>query len=169
MLRVIMLIGAAALAGLAPLLARSIETSAATDGFPGWPAQYEGRALTPLPLSARESQFAQDFPGRVARFSDGTRELVLRFTTAPTRRLHPAADCFRGAGFTVAPQPMQRNADGLTMSCFRATRAGEALDVCEQVRDEQGNSWPDAGAWYWHALLGGGGPWWSVVTARRAP
>ena len=169
MLRVITLIGAAVLAGLAPLLARGIETSAPAENFSGWPAQYEGRALAPLPLTMREEQFVQDFPGRVARFSDGTRELVLRFTTAPTRRLHPASDCFRGAGFTVTPQPMQRSGDGLTMSCFRATRAGEALDVCEQVRDAQGNSWPDAGAWYWHALLGGGGPWWSVVTARRTP
>jgi hypothetical protein len=169
MLRLISLISAAALAGLAPLLARGIEKPAPEDGFPGWPAQYEGRALTPLPLSARENQFIQDFPGRVGRFSDGRRELVLRWTTAPTRRLHPAADCFRGAGFTVTPQPAQRSAEGAAMSCFRASRAGEALDVCEHVRDAQGNSWPDAGAWYWHALLGGGGPWWSVVTARRAP
>jgi hypothetical protein len=136
-------------------------------GFPGWPTQYEGRALQPLPLSEREKLFAQDFPGQIGRFSDGRRELVIRWTTAPTRRLHPASDCFRGIGYAVTPTPVRRAVDGTPMNCFRATRGSDAVTVCEHLRDEHGHTWPDVGAWYWATVLRSGGPSWSFVIAER--
>ncbi len=83
---------AAAAAALAPLVARSGSAAPVAEGnFPGWPTQYEGRALTELPLTQRELAFVRDFPGRVGRFSDGRREIIIRWVGAPTRRLHPAA------------------------------------------------------------------------------
>jgi hypothetical protein len=158
---------AAAAAAIAPVIGSTGRPEAAAAGFPGWPSQYEGRALTELPLTAREAAFTRDFPGRIGRFSDGRREIVIRFVTAPTRRLHPAADCYRGIGFAVTPQPVQTDAQGRAMACLQAKSTGETWTVCEQIRDGRDQSWPDVSAWYWHALFEGGtGPWWSFVVAE---
>jgi hypothetical protein len=122
-----------------------------------------------LALTPREAGFVQDFPGRIGRFSDGRREIIVRWVNAPTRRLHSAADCFRGIGFTIKPSTVQKDPDGVTMGCFRATNGGEDLAVCEVIRDEHGDSWPDVSAWYWHALFGTSrAPWWSYVIAEPA-
>ena len=145
---------------------------AANENFPGWPVSYEGSELTELPLTQREAAFVQDFPGRVGRFSDGRREIIIRWVGAPTRRLHPAADCFRGSGYSVTPMPVRKDAAGAAMSCFRASqfRANDGADilmVCELIRDERGESWPDVSAWYWSGMLGtSSAPWWSFVVAE---
>lgn len=148
------------------------ETAPATNGadtFPGWPASFEGKPLTPLPMTAREAAFARDFPGQIGRFSDGRRELVLRYVTAGTRRLHPASDCYRGLGYAIEPRPLRRGVDGGMMGCFRATKGGESYEVCEGIADASGQTWPDVSAWYWQALLGQTpGPWWSRVVAERS-
>jgi hypothetical protein len=136
--------------------------------FPGWPTQWEGRALMPVPLTIRDAGFAQGFPGRVARFTDGRRAYVVRWTDGPTRRLHPASDCFKAIGYAVEPLPMSRRPDGRTMSCFAATRPGEALTVCEQLRSPDGRTWPDVSSWYWAALADRKTrSWWSWVTVER--
>jgi hypothetical protein len=160
---------AALAAALAPLLGRPhAAATIAPDTFPGWPTHYEGRALTELPLTRREAGFVRDFPGRVGRFSDGRREIIVRWVGAPTRLLHPSADCFRGSGFAVTPLPVRRDAAGNPMGCFRAVHGDDALAVCELIRDGRGETWPDVSAWYWHALLGATvAPWWSFVVAER--
>ena len=99
-LAVVIFLIAGAAAALAPLIDRT-HAAAADAPFPGWPSSYEGRALAELPLTPRETAFGQDFPGRVGRFSDGRREIIIRWVGAPTRRLHSAADCFRGSGYAV--------------------------------------------------------------------
>jgi hypothetical protein len=156
-------------AAVTPLLARGGDAAvAASDNFPGWPATYEGRALQELPLTAREAAFVRDFPGRVGRFSDGRREIIIRWLGAPTRRLHPSADCFRGSGYSIAPMPVRKDATGAAMSCFRASHGNDTLMVCELIRDEHGASWPDVSAWYWSGMLGASAaPWWSFVVAER--
>jgi len=139
------------------------------DAFPGWPSHHDGRPLTELPVAGREAAFASGFPGRIGRFSDGSREIILRWVAMPTRRLHPAADCFKGVGYRVTPIAARRTSDGLVSSCFRAAKGGDLLDVCEHIRDSRGASWPDASSWYWHALLGrSSAPWWSLVVAEAA-
>jgi hypothetical protein len=160
---------AALAAALAPLLDRTSDAApAAGKLFPGWPTHYEGRALTGLPLTRREAAFMQDFPGRVGRFSDGRREIIIRWVGVPTRRLHSAADCLRASGYSIAPMPVRKDAAGSPMSCFRAGHGTDAMTVCEVIRDLRGESWPDVSAWYWNALLGSSaGPWWSFVTAER--
>ena len=143
--------------------------SAAVNNFDGWPTHYEGRALTELPLTQREVAFTRDFPGRIGRFSDGKREIIIRWVNAPTRRLHPAADCFRGSGYSTTPLPVSKDADGAAMGCFQARRGAHGLRVCEVIKSARGESWPDVSAWYWGAVFDASrAPWWSFVVAERS-
>jgi hypothetical protein len=152
------IIAAAALAAaVAPLLpARETPPAAAV----AWPARFEGRALTPLAPAPEDARLARDFPGRIARFSDGKRQVVLRSVASATRQLHPARDCFRAIGYSIAPAPMRVLPDGATASCFEARRGARAVRVCERITDAAGQSFADASSWYWPALLGSStGPW----------
>jgi hypothetical protein len=160
---------AAVAAAAAPLISRANDAVVAADGaFPGWPTHYEGRALTAMALTQREVAFVRDFPGRVRRFSDGRREIIIRWVGAPTRRLHSAADCFRGSGYSIIPMPVRRDAGGAAMGCFRAGHGADDLTVCEIIRDQKGESWPDVSAWYWSAVFGSSpAPWWSFVVAQN--
>lgn len=159
--------GICLLAAVSPMLA---PTSAheTQRGFPGWPKTYEGRPLQPLPLSVIEARFAENFPGRIGRFSDGQREIILRWVTSETRKLHPAADCFRGMGYAVQTLPMQRHSNGAHWGRFRAVRDQSALLVEERIVDAEGRQWTDVSAWYWAALWGDTqGPWWAITFARQ--
>lgn len=159
-----------ALASAAPLLPRStLLRSDAAASFPGWPTEFEGTKLERMPAGREDIWFTRDFPGKVARFAADDRQIVVRWVSSPTRRLHPASQCFTGAGYAVAPAPMTRSRDGALMSCFTARRGGDSLKVCEQLRDSAGASWPDVSAWYWHALTSpAGSAWWSFVVVERA-
>ena len=159
---------AAFAAAVAPLTAKNARPATArVQSFPGWPQTFENRPLTMLPLSPREAAFGRDFPGQIARFTDGHREIIVRYVTEPTRRLHPAADCLKGVGYTITPRPVRIDNSGVAMSCLRAQRAGQSLNVCEVIRSESGEHWPDVSAWYWNtALRGTPGPWWSFVVAE---
>ncbi|MDP1791075.1 MAG: hypothetical protein Q8L12_10910, partial [Methylibium sp.] len=96
--------------GAAALLAACALAPLARDASPAegalraveWPRQFDGRTLRPLALSPVEQRFANAFPGAIGRFSDGERLLVLRDVQRPTRMLHPAADCYRGLGYSIA-------------------------------------------------------------------
>lgn len=163
---------AALFAALVPLMDRAggKGLSNSTSAFPGWPTHYEGQTLTPLPLSSREDAFVRDFPGRTARFSDGRREIILRWVNAPTRMLHPASDCLRGVGYAITPLPVRTNETGVAMNCFRAHKAGAGMTVCELLRDEHGATWPDVSAWYWSALFNQSpAPWWSITLSEATP
>jgi hypothetical protein len=163
---IIILLLAAAAAALAPFVMHS-SGAVASAPFPGWPTHYDGRALVELPLSSREAAFTQDFPGRVGRFSDGQREIIIRWLGTPTRKLHSAADCFHGSGYAITPIAARKSSDGSTMGCFRASLHGMSMTVCEVIRDERGGSWSDVSAWYWNGMLRSSPPpWWSFVVAE---
>ena len=155
----------AAVVPLAPI--RSGVTDEAST-FPGWPAQFEGRSLTRLPLSSREERFAADFPGRVARFSDGRREIIVRWVSRETRALHPASDCFKGLGYSIRPLPVRLDQSGRRWGSFEARRDAETLIVRERIYDSVDyQSWSDVSSWYWHAITGKtNGGWWRIVTDR---
>jgi hypothetical protein len=159
-----------ALASAAPLLPRPALPGAAGGAvFPGWPTEFDGVKLERMAPGREDAWFTRDFPGKVARFAARDRQVVMRWVSSPTRRLHPASHCFTGAGYAVTPAPMARTRDGALMSCFNARRGNDALKVCEQLRDPTGQSWPDVSAWYWHALTSpAGGSWWSFVVVERA-
>jgi len=155
------LLVACGLAALAPLVP---ERSAAAGGlaFPGWPSTFDGRPLHVRPLLPREQRFAAGFPGRIATFGGGRRTYVLRWVTRATRRLHPAADCFRGAGYAIEPRPLLRDGEGRAWSSFTAVRGTTRLRVRERIVGASGEAFTDASSWYWAALLGRSrGPWWA--------
>ena len=155
------------LAAAVPFLPSRPVAKTADLAFPGWPTHFEGRTLTSVPLSEREQRFSRGFPGRMATFFDGTRTILFRWVTAETRKLHSAADCFRGSGYRVHPLPLRRDANGRLWGAFQATRGSETVHVCERISDGSGNSWTDVSAWYWAALKGEGtGPWWAVTVVR---
>lgn len=166
------LVGASAAASaFAPDVVPSASRAAALrapDAFPGWPDTFEGRPLVALAPTALDARFARDLPGRVRRFTDGEREIVLRWSAEPTRLVHPSAVCFRAQGWDVAPLPSVVDARGRTWSAFAATRHGERLAVRERVEDASGGSWPEPTAWWWASLLGRtSGPAWAWTVAAR--
>jgi len=161
-------VAACLVAALVPLLPAA-PAPAAASGFPGWPTEFEGRPLRPLPLSALEARFADNFPGRVGRFSDGEREIILRWVTHETRRLHPAADCFKASGYELTPGPIEIDAHGVRWGRFLARRGGTSISVRERLHDADGQSFSDVSAWYWAAFRGRSrGPWWAITVASRA-
>jgi hypothetical protein len=122
-----------------------------------------------LPL---EDRFAGEFPGAMARFTDGRREILFRRVEAPTRKLHPSAECLGAAGHAVKPLPARTDTDGHAWSRSEAEKDGETLEVwesiCEDRQDGKGACWPDIPSWYWQALLGKSrGPWTAVTVSGR--
>lgn len=137
--------------------------------FPGWPSTFEGRSLRELPLSEREVRFGAGFPGRIGRFTDGQRELIVRWVAAPTRQLHSAEDCFRGLGYALTASTLWRQEDGSPWHRFTAAREGVRLSVREVITDGAASRWTDVSEWYWSAQLGRtGGPWWAITVAEHA-
>lgn len=155
---------ACALAAMIPFAVPAPAPVVITD-FPGWPSEFEGRSLRALPLSAPEQRFATDFPGRIGRFTDGEREIILRWMSAPSRKLHPAADCLKASGYAVTPLPIDRVA-GVAWSAIAAHRGDEHLRVRETIVDAAGNRWTDVSAWYWAAVRGQTPrPWLAITVA----
>ncbi|OGB20810.1 MAG: hypothetical protein A3I66_19575 [Burkholderiales bacterium RIFCSPLOWO2_02_FULL_57_36] len=156
-------------AALAPLAVGGKPASPgikAITGFPGWPTTFENRALTRLPLSALEERFARDFPGHIARFTDGKREIIMRWVAHPTRKLHPAADCFRANGYTVTPRPI-RETGGQRWATFLAAHGKRNFLVSERIHDQNGRQWSDVSAWYWANQMDDGGASWAITVAQR--
>ena len=135
----------------------------------GWQKTFEGRELRQLDLTVREKRFGEDFPGKVARFTDGQREIIIRYVTEPTRMLHPASDCFKGVGYSITPLPLRVDESGNKWGAFRAARGADNLKVYERIYDERGQSWTDVSAWYWAAVTGRtNGAWWAVTVAESS-
>ncbi|MFN0111855.1 MAG: hypothetical protein ACKVZH_23600 [Blastocatellia bacterium] len=161
------------LAAIAPFIVRQTASSTEPIPFPGWPANFEGLSLTQQPLTDREQQFIQDFPGKIARFTTAdSRELILRWLTQPTRTLHPASDCFRGLDYSIHPQPLTVDAAGNRWGTFEARRGNETLLVRERIYSlATGESWTDASSWYWQTTLGKASTessgWLGVTIAER--
>ncbi len=159
-------LAACILAGVVPLAPKPSKARTDDAVFPGWPSQFEGERLHRVRLSDQERKFSEGFPGRIAGFTAGRRKVVIRWITRSTRKLHPAADCYRGLGYRARPMPLWVDARNRTWSSFDATKLG-TLRVRERIHDTQGNTWADVSAWYWAAVLGRTkGPWWAVTVAE---
>lgn len=135
---------------------------------PAWPTHFQGQALSPVALSNAERTTLGGFPGAVARFSDGERDIVMRWVTQATRQLHPAADCYQGLGYDVQAARVLLDGDGTQWRCFTATRKGGVREVCEQLKDRDGQRWTDVSSWYWAAVLGRTEGPWLVTTVAGA-
>lgn len=158
------------LAALLPLVVPAAP-AAPRASFVEWPQAWDGRALRPLAASPVEQRFAARFPGAIGRFTDGERVLVLRHVNAPTRMLHPAADCFRGLGHRIGAVALQRDARARLWRCFESTAPdGQRLRVCERIESIEGgdgSSFIDPSSWFWAATLGrSAGPWRAVTVVE---
>jgi hypothetical protein len=154
---------------LLPVLGAPRDHAAATaaDAAFEWPIEWEGRPLRPLALSAVEQRFAAQFPGRIARLTDGAQVLVMREVRTPTRMLHPAADCYRGLGYRIEQARLERDDAQRLWRCFVAERDGQRTRVCERIVGADGAAFTDASSWFWAAQLGQStGPWQAITTAR---
>lgn len=152
---------------LTPMLRSSPAGAQTAIVQPEWPNDYDGARIRPLALSEVEQRFAAQFPGAIARFTDERRVITLRHVTAPTRKLHPAADCYRGLGYSLSQIALAQRAESPRLQrCFLASKHGRRLRVCEYIEDAAGNSFTDTSAWYWAAARGASrGPWLAVTTA----
>jgi hypothetical protein len=154
-----------ALAAIAPWFATQRGSAhSATLAIPPWPHEFDGRPLQPVALTAEEARFMGDFPGAVARFTDGESEILMRWVTQPTRKLHPAEDCYRAWGFELTTSRIRADRDGSRWRCFTAARNGGSRQVCEQIRDGEGAHFTDVSSWYWDATLQHSQAPWLVVT-----
>ncbi len=135
-----------------------------------WATQMDGKMLRPLALSAVEQRFAKDFPGAIARFMNGDRIITLHHVEKPTRKLHPAVDCYRALGYKISQYSLeeQASAQGTRLQrCFLATLNGQTLRICESILDARGQQFTDTSAWYWASLSGQSKGPWQVVTSAR--
>ena len=163
---------ACAMAAAAPFIfaGSHVSSSAGNVPFSGWPTEFERKTLTPLPLTDVERRFASEFPGRIGRFTDGNREIIIRWVTEATRKLHPSSDCFQGLGYNVKPLPAHRDANGSLWASFAATKGNNRLRVYERINNDSGETWTDASAWYWSAVRhDDSGPWWAFTVAEKEP
>lgn len=131
-----------------------------------FPTRFENKPLKELSLSERERFFLQDFPGEIRRFTDGRREIIIRFVRKATRKLHPASDCFSAIGYQIEPLPLKIDENQNKWSCFAAARNDEKLNVCERIFTEKGENWTDVSSWYWSAISEENKNYWAVTVAE---
>jgi hypothetical protein len=136
--------------------------------FPGWPEQFDGVTLQKLPLSAREEQLAQGFTGRIACFTDGEREIILRWTSLAQKNLSSALDYFKRQHYNVTFRDIWKDPNRVYWRSFDATKTNEHLRVWERIYDAAGNSWTETPTWYWAVLWGKTrGPWWVIAMIEQ--
>ncbi|HRH40029.1 MAG TPA: archaeosortase/exosortase family protein [Pyrinomonadaceae bacterium] len=146
------------------------ETVKTNEYVVSFPKEFDGKLLKQLELSEREQFFLNDFPGEIRRFTDGNRELIIRYVATATRKLHPASDCFSAIGYSIKPLPLKIDDNQQKWSCFRATKDNESLNVCERIYSENGKNWTDVSSWYWSAISEETGQgYWAVTVAETAP
>jgi hypothetical protein len=165
-----LLLLSSAMALATSLLPRADRVTHVHAPVPAWPTHFQGQPLLAVALSTAERTMLGGFPGAVARFSDGERDIVMRWVTQATRQLHPAADCYQGLGYDVQAARVLLDGDGAQWRCFTATRGAAMREVCEQLKDREGQRWTDVSSWYWAAVLGRTeGPWLVTTVAGAAP
>lgn len=154
-------------AALAPCLPERVPDP--VSGFPGWPETFEGRRITPQPMAAKEAEFARTFPGRMGKFHDGQRAIVLRWVDRPSRQLHPIETCFKSLGYRITPEPLFVDGTGNRWGVFLASRGGEGMRVRTCIYDARAGAWPDISSWFWAAVFRKTeGPWWAVTVVESS-
>lgn len=124
---------------------------------PPWPEPF--RNMREQPLTGTETRFAAEAGTSVARFTGNGRDWVLRWIPNASRRIHPAEECYRAAGWRVHPLPMRFivPSDGSFASarwgCFEAQRGTIGAEVCQTIIDGSDRSWSDVGSWWWAAIF----------------
>ncbi len=165
-LRIAAFLVVAAIAATVPAFPGADGGRKAGPEFPGWPAEFEGKPIRETRMNAMERRFYGDMPGRVARFTDGRRQIVVRWLGTPDQKFHLSARCFKGSGYEVRPLPNIRDAGGRSWGVFEARKERETLRVRERIEDSAGHGWTDEQTHRWDMFWRRtDGPWWgfSVV------
>lgn len=166
----IIFVAACLSAFVTPFILGGKETVKTNEYVVSFPKEFDGKLLKQLELSEREQFFLNDFPGEIRRFTDGNRELIIRYVATATRKLHPASDCFSAIGYSIKPLPLKIDDNQQKWSCFKATKDNESLNVCERIYSENGKSWTDVSSWYWSAISEETGQgYWAVTVAETTP
>lgn len=134
-----------------------------------WPTEFEGHPMHPLPLSGMEASFAGSFPGAIANFQCGDRQIILRRVDQATRKLHNSATCLRAAGFHPAPGSIEIH-HGTEWTVYNANRGDQTLHVREQIRSSRhpDATWTDVSRWFWHASFHPDhGPWVAITVLQE--
>jgi len=135
-----------------------------------WPSSFEGKPLTPLPMTAIEREFEKDFPGAIGNFRCGEAQVILRHVTRATRKLHPAADCLRASGHSIDPVKIHTDADGHHWAGCHANKGGKRYFLRERIiqLNDKSAEWTDVSSWYWHAhMTPNSGPWLSITVISQ--
>lgn len=156
------------MAALIPLLPTGSEATVVKMSPVNWSTTFDEKPLVQISISEREKKFLSEFPGHVAKFTNGQSEILIRWVFQPTRKLHPSMHCYKGVGFTVVPQPLWTDKSGHLWGRFIAQKKGSVSWVVkEQIIDSNGKAWADVSAWYWSAILGQTkGPWQALTIAE---
>lgn len=150
----------------APLFAVPVPHTRST-AFPGWPTHFDGHVLVRVELQDYERRYAVDFPGRLARFADGNRQIMFQWLPTHSRSVHSAADCLRHVGYRVRHGPVLIDRQFTRWSTATATRDGVTVRVRERIESAAGQHWQDVSAWYWDAILDrAAGPYWVVIVTE---
>lgn len=135
-----------------------------------WPNSFEGKPLTPLPMTTMEREFGKDFPGAIGNFRCGNAQVILRHVTRATRKLHPAADCLRASGHSIQPVKIHTDAEGHHWAGCHASKGGQKFFLRERIVQIGNESavWTDVSSWYWHASIAADrGPWLSITVITQ--
>ena len=156
----LLVIAAVAAMGMGRTVVRS---ELGNGAFPGWPAEFEGRPLVADAMSPIEMGFAEEFPGKMARFKCGDKIVIMRWTDRATHRVHSASTCLEAAGWKIFPLSVVHRDDG-DWGTFDAEKDGTVLHVREQVKSSTGETIPDIPSWFYRALLDRSRSKWWIVT-----
>lgn len=168
MLRAIMFGVACLAAALAPCFRVDAPEPDGHAQFPGWPATLDGVALVEQPMLPREARFYRDLDGKIGKFSNGERQVVMRWIGSRSRKFHMTGRCYKAVGYETRPVGSRTDVHGRTWGGFEATRRKETQHVYECIFDERGGSWPDEAAWRWASTCGKtSGPWWAITVVER--
>ncbi len=155
------------IAGAVPFFNPTPSASSLVNTMPEWPEEYLNDVHKTTPLTQKETQFYTRFPGDIIKFTGGRTDYVIKRVTKPTRKLHPASDCYRGSGYTVTAEPVFIDETGRRWGQFTAVKESTTIVVKERIYNDQGQHWTDVSEWFWTALMNKTtGPWWVVTTAE---
>jgi hypothetical protein len=135
----------------------------ATATFTGWPAELDGRALTRLPDTTDELRVYARLSVRHARFSDGQRIVLMRWTDERVEGFHLAATCYESFGFALSEARERTGFAGRPETCFRARRGHQTRHVCEHILGGNGRVFANLESWHIARLLGTTAPpYWGI-------
>ena len=129
-----------------------------------FPDSINGDVLIEVSMPQRHQKFLKNFPGELKIFKSANKLYIVKRIEKPTRKVHPAADCFRGSGYSIDWQPIVVDKEGSRWSHFIANKGDERVSVKEHILDNNKNLWTDPSSWYWSAVLGETKPpWWGIT------